>query len=140
MAKFCIGVLLQWLANASKDVNASIDNFNCQAAHAQRAVSNIARNKFVVLKERLQTFSQRQAATLSSIVDKSACDAFTSLQGYVAHCQSTVQMGSGRLAGQDGVQSGSGAQGGFYLGSVDPDSGVKDSVAVRMWYCSVKKW
>lgn len=78
--------MLQQLANASKDVDASIDDFNRQAAHYQKAVRDTFCHKAVELAERLQTVLQQEAVTTSIYVDEATRDAATSLQGNFAQC------------------------------------------------------
>lgn len=50
---------------------------------------------------------------MSSFVNETVYNVVTSLQGDAAHCHWTVQECLERLAGQDGVQDGSIAQGGL---------------------------
>lgn len=121
--------LLQRIANTSKDVDASTDDLNLHGARAQNAFCNIFFNKYNVLVELSHTFLLKRVATFSNSVDDGFCDAKTSLQGYVAHCESTERENLDRLAGQGGAQGGLGgsqgkpsAQGGPPTGSVDPDS------------------
>lgn len=51
---------IQRLANASKNIDELIDDSNCRAAKAQKAVQSTFRNKFVALAEHLQTFFSKR--------------------------------------------------------------------------------
>lgn len=52
----CSGSLLQRRANASKDVDASINKLNGRAARAQKAIRDAFQNNSVALGQRFQTF------------------------------------------------------------------------------------
>lgn len=83
--------IVQQPANASKDVDSSIDYFNRHSTCAQRAELDTFRNTSVAFPEPLQTFFQQEVATLSNFVDEAAHDAFTSLHGDAVNCQSVVR-------------------------------------------------
>lgn len=57
------GKMGQRLANASKDADASIDDLNCHAAHANEVRQDTFRNTSVTLAKRLLTFSLEEFAT-----------------------------------------------------------------------------
>lgn len=86
----CSGKTAQQLAHASKDDGISINDLSHCTAYAQKAAQEILCSKSVALVERLQTFSQQEAATFSESVGEAARDAVTSLERDVAHCQATV--------------------------------------------------
>lgn len=124
--------MVQQLANASKDVDASINDLNRHAARAQKVVRNFFCNKTVAVAERLQTFFDWNAAILPSSVDEMAHNLVTFLQSDLVHFQATVQerleqlVGQGGARGQNGPhcsQCGLSAQVDPQSGSVDLDSG-----------------
>lgn len=68
------------MQNAFRDVDASLDDLNFHAAHAQKAVQDsFAISRRAAFAGRLQTFFQQNAAIFSKSVDEAACEAVMSL-------------------------------------------------------------
>lgn len=87
----CSVEIVQQLANASKDLNLSMNDLNRHAAHVQKAFRDTFRARLLILAERYQTYFQHEVSTIFKFVDQAACDPILSFQGYVAHCQATVR-------------------------------------------------
>lgn len=98
--------MVQQLANASKDADASIVNWNCHAAHVPKPSRATFCKNSVALAELLDMFSQKDVSKTSKSADKFACDVITSLEGNASHRQLTMQKRLDLLPIQGGSQSG----------------------------------
>lgn len=95
----------------------------------------------VASAEWLYTFFLPNVVTLSNSLDEAARDAVVSLQGNIAHFQSTVRERLELLAGHGSSQGGpSGAQDDPVSGSVDPDSGYLAKMVFHTGYYSLKNF
>lgn len=102
-----------------------MDDLNCHAARAQKAVRDTFCNESVGIAKRFWNFFQQEILTIFIFADKAACDVAMSFQGDIAHCQWTVRerieyVGQGDCQGDPSRIS----QGGVSTKSGDPDSRV----------------